>query len=255
MGPFDVNPEYLELERLKMAVSARVSNQMMRDVSVETWQDMIVDQLVIGLQTGVMAHKLATEDVTANYRDEVTMGFHYEPRGLAVVNFGAMLLGCVGAALSGSLWAWLIVALWALVCVVLVALNPPRDMEATRVVEGTIKVPVSSYAVFPESTMVYPEELGRARYVQMVGQPWKASYLAEDVKPPTPRPELPMVADLAGYDTAWDRMPYIVEHMLRLNAYGIEQGELDRQVERFMGRMAEERGRGKHEHMRQQGRL
>lgn len=254
MGSFDVSPEYLELERIKIAARSQLSAALVNDMRVVTWQDMMTDNLITELRTSVMAHKLATEDVTANYRDEVTMGFHYEPRGLAVVNFGAMLLGCVGAALSGSLWAWLIVALWTLVCVVLVALNPPRDMEATQVVTGTFKVPVSSYAVFPESTMVYPEELGRARYVQMVGQPWKASYVAEDAGPP-PRPELPMVADLAGYDEAWEHMPHILKQMLRLNAYGIEQHELDREVERTMGMLAHARAEGKHRHMRQQGRL
>jgi hypothetical protein len=154
----DIDYNAVTLERLKVAAQQRLSPQLAHDLKVETWEDLVLGQMVAQISTHVLAHRLLTDEQSATYSRTVTFE-QPAPRWIliphALLAVAVLVLGLVLGNLAMAAVAIPIV----LVGVLADAKNPPRTHE--RTVSGTVTIPIDYYATFPENTMVYPDSLGR----------------------------------------------------------------------------------------------
>lgn len=173
----DINPEAVTTESvilnwLKVAAQGRLSAQLLHDseVRVSETLGLMTNELVVQLETKVLAHKVESFEV------EGLPARWLVPRGrvdhLRLALSGALPRVLIAAlALVGVVIAFASsVALGVVLCVVAVSLiafemREPRFREC----EKAMTVTVDRWATFPENTYVYPDHMGPPRYVQMVG--------------------------------------------------------------------------------------
>ncbi len=151
--------EELLLTRTKVAARARLSPQLAHDAAVTTYVDRMSDSLVVQLQTEVLRHKVDVQDVRVPFSRTETVEIP-APKLLIPVGGLLVLLGIGLGFATSSVALFLVAMASALAFVVLYASNPSGEVAVT--VEGDAVVHREQFNAFPESTVVYPPELGGA---------------------------------------------------------------------------------------------
>lgn len=157
---YDPNPSpYVDvreiiLERMKVAARQYLSPQLAHEARASVEFDHMADAMAIDLRTYVLRERLLTDDQSADYSRTVIVrqSAPRYVRSLAVVTLLAVVLGAITATLA----PFIISAALALAAVAIHASNPPVTHE--RTVSGTVTIPVTSYATYPDNTTVLPAE-------------------------------------------------------------------------------------------------
>ena len=129
----------------------------------------MLERMVYELRSYVMAHRLATTDVTEHFSRDVEMESG-EPKHLVIPQALTVLLMTAVGLIAANILLVLAAALVALVSVVAYAYNQPETLKTT--VHGKVTVPITNYNTFPCNEVVYPKSLGNAVRVQQLGTPY-----------------------------------------------------------------------------------
>lgn len=162
------------LHKLKAASRAHLSAALDHDSRADVYVDQMTQRVAMNLSAYVLSDRLLKDDQSASFSKEVVIE-QDAPRGL-VLPPAALVLGLTALGLAmGSLAVLLAAMVAALMAVALFAVNPPQTHR--RTVSGTVTIPVTSYATFPETTIVYPRDLGRIVKFMEPGPPSWETYV------------------------------------------------------------------------------